>query len=144
MWLFVGCSENEVKESGFVGNYATLGFDGANKGDVFRVSTWQKLLCKYGEKSFDAIMTDGGLMNVKRVDEIIRIKHKLLKNKGFIYNYYSVIGDRVYDPLHRGYRYIFYKIPKKEYTILNHDLTYKDMEPTTWSGKLRVKLKLII
>ncbi len=144
MWLFVGCSEEEVEECGFINKYTTVGFDGANKGDVFRLSTWENLLRRYGEKSFDAIMTDGGLMGVKRVDEIIRMKHKLLKDNGVIYNYYSVIGDRVYDPVHRGYRYVFYKIPKKKYTILNHDLTYKDMEPSSWSDTLRVKLKLII
>lgn len=144
MWLFVGCSEKEIEECGFLKKYTTVGFDGINKGDIFRVSTWQSLLLKYGERSFDAIMTDGGLMGVKRVDEILRIKHKLLKNEGFIYNYYSVIGEKVYDPLHRGYKYIFYKIPKNKYTILNHELAYKDMEPTTWGDTLKLKIKLII
>lgn len=144
MWLFVGCSEKEIEECGFIKKYTTLGFDSYNKGDIFRVSTWQNILHKYGEKSFDAIMTDGGLMGVKRVDEIVRIKQRLLKDKGFIFNYYSVVGEKVYDPLHRGYRFIFYKIPKHKYTVLNHELAYKDIEPVSWSEKLRVKLKLII
>lgn len=144
MWLFVGCCKKEVEESGFVGEYTTLGFNSENRGDVFRVDTWQQMLLKYGEKSFYAIMTDGGLMGVKRVDEIIRIKNKLLKDDGVIYNYFSVIGEQVNDPLYRGYRFIFYKIPKKQYTVLNHDLAYKNSPQNSWGETLKCKLKLII
>lgn len=140
MWLFVGFSNEEIQN--FDGKYLTLGIDGSLKGDIFNISTWDRIYQKYGEKYFDAIMTDGGLHGIERVDDIIRVKQKLLKDDGNIYNYYSVIGQRVDDPLKRGFS--FWKIPKEEYTIENHDKQYDNVATLSWSQQVKAKLRLII
>lgn len=144
MWLFVGFSNEEIENSSFEGEYLTLGLDGSIKGDIFNKATWCEILTKYGEKYFDIIMTDGGLHGIERVDCIIEMKNKLLKDDGFIYNYYSVIGQRVNDPLNRGYRFTFWKIPKEEYTIGNHDKQYDNLATLSWSDAVKAKLRLII
>ena len=144
MWLFVGFSNEEIENSSFEGEYLTLGLDGSIKGDIFNKVTWYKILAKYGEKYFDVIMTDGGLHGIERVDDIVRTKQKLLKDGGSIYNYYSVIGHKVNDPLDRGYRFTFWKIPKEEYTIGNHDKQYDNLATLSWSDAVKAKLRLII
>ena len=144
MWLLVGIRKDEVPDS-FPYEYMTLDIENADiVGEIFSVETWEYILNKYGEKYFDVIMTDGGLMFVKRENKIIQIKHDLLKDKGVIFNYTSIIGTRVLDPLERGYRYQFFKIRKKDYTILNHDIACNSYEPTHWTSVLRKKIKLVI
>lgn len=144
MWLFVGFSNEEIENSSFEGEYLTLGLDGSIKGDIFNKATWCEIFVKYGEKYFDVIMTDGGLHGIERVDCIIEMKNKLLKDDGFIYNYYSVIGQRVNDPLDRGHKLTFWKIPKEEYTIENHDKHYDNLATLSWSDAVKARLRLII
>ena len=93
MWLFVGFSDKEIESTSFEGEYLTLGIDGSIKGDIFDLSSWRNIYNRYGEQYFDAIMTDGGLHGIERVDGIVELKQKLLKYNGFVYNYYSVIGN---------------------------------------------------
>jgi hypothetical protein len=144
MWLFVGFSDNEIDSTSFEGEYLTLGIDGYIKGDIFALSSWRNIYNRYGEQYFDAIMTDGGLHGIERVDGIVELKQKLLKDGGFIYNYFSVIGQRTNDPLNRGYRFTFWKIPKEEYTIENHDKQYNNLATLSWSDAVKARLKLII
>jgi hypothetical protein len=144
MWLFVGFSDEEIGDTSFNGEYLTLGLDGSIQGDIFNLSTWNCIYNMYGGQYFDAIMTDGGLHGIERVDDIIDLKHKLLKDNGFIYNYYSVIGHKVNDPLNRGYKFTFWKIPKSEYTTENHDKEYNGLATLSWSDVVRARLRLII
>lgn len=144
MWLLVGVRPDEVPSS-FPHEFKTLDIEDADIcGEIFDTGTWLEILNTYGEKYFDAIMTDGGLMYVQRNEEIIKIKNLLLKDTGKIYNYTSVIGRQVNDPLERGYRYIFYEIPKKDYTVLNHDMAWANHPRRVWSDQLRCKVRLII
>lgn len=144
MWLFVGIRKDEIPKS-FAFDYITLDIENADIiGEIFSVQTWEYILNKYGEKYFDVIMTDGGLMFVKRDNMIIQIKHKLLKDTGVILNYTSVIGKLVMDPLKRGSCYQFWKILKKDYTIQNHDIAWNSYKPNHWTGVLRKKIKLVI
>tara|TARA_B100000925_G_C21985586_1_gene464381 strand:- start:429 stop:851 length:423 start_codon:yes stop_codon:yes gene_type:complete len=140
MWLLVGIRRSEVR---LLKNVITFDIEDADIiGDAFDAMNWLKLLSAYGSHSFDAILTDGGLFGVERNDEIIRIKQKLLKEDGYVYNYSSVIGKKVPDPMGRGYT--FYRIPKHKYTIENHEKaweTYKD--GNKWQ-QLKYKVKLII
>lgn len=144
MWLLVGVQNNEVPDN-FPHKFMTLNAINADIcGEIFNTKTWVNIINKYGEKYFDAIMTDGGLMYVRRNPEIIGIKQRLLKDNGYIYNYTSIIGKRVNDPLARGYRFVFYEIPKKDYTVLNHDLAWRFYPENSWGDQLKRKLKLII
>jgi len=111
-------------------------------GDIFNVDTWVNILNIYNEKYFDAIMTDGGLFGVKRDDFIVRIKQRLLKDDGYIYNYTSVIGKQVDDPMGRGHT--FYKIPKREYTVFNHDRAWRHYKKRGWGDELKCRMRLII
>lgn len=143
MWLLVGIQHHEVEFFPW-GKYHNLDVaDADNIGNIFDVQTWRNILERYGEKCFDCIMTDGGLLGVKRIDEVIRIKYRLLKDDGYILNYTSVIGKIVEDPLQRP-EVKFFKIPKKQYTIEEHDRAYMDLKSSTWSGKLKERLKLIV
>lgn len=145
MWLFVGFSDDEIKNTGFdIDKWLTLGLHGSIKGDIFDISTWYTVYQIYGEKSFDAIMTDGGLHGIERVDGIIELKQSLLKDTGSIYNYFSVIGHRVVDPLKRGGNFTFWRIPKEEYTIQNHDEVYNNLATLSWSDSVKARLRLII
>ena len=73
-WLLVGIQHSEIDFFGW-DSYQNLDFkDADNIGNIFKVETWAKLLEKYGSNYFDVIMTDGGLMGVKRVDKIIIMK----------------------------------------------------------------------
>ena len=140
-WLMVGIRNRELNS--FMGETVTLDCEDADiVGDVFCEKTWFDILGAYGTESFDAIMTDGGLMGVRRSETIVGIKNKLLKDTGFIYNYTSVIGDKVNDPLGRGH--VFYKISKCDYTINNHDLAWDSYVIKTWGDSLRKKIRLVI
>tara|TARA_B110000008_G_C16977848_1_gene566821 strand:+ start:4278 stop:4712 length:435 start_codon:yes stop_codon:yes gene_type:complete len=140
-WLLVGIRNREL--SRFNDETVTLDCEDADiVGDVFCEDTWFNILSAYGTESFDAIMTDGGLMGVRRSETIVRIKNKLLKNGGFIYNYTSVIGNKVNDPLGRGH--VFYKIRKSDYTINNYDLAWDSYVIKTWGDSLRKKIRLVI
>ena len=140
-WLMVGVRRSELKT--FVYDTVTLDCEDADVlGDIFSEDTWLNILSTYGTESFDAIMTDGGLMGVRRNDTIVKIKQKLLVNSGYIYNYTSVIGDKVKDPLGRGY--VFYKINKKDYTLENHDMAWDMYSIKTWGDSLRQKIRLVI
>jgi hypothetical protein len=140
-WLLVGIRNREL--SSFNGETVTLDCEDADiVGDVFSEDTWLNILSTYGTESFDAIMTDGGLMGVRRSETIVLIKNKLLKDTGYIYNYTSVIGDKVNDPLGRGH--VFYKISKCDYTIVNHDLAWDLYDIKTWGDSLRHKMRLVV
>ena len=141
MWLLVGFENDEVAD--FKHEHVTVNFKNADIiGDAFKIPTWKTIYEKYGRESFDAIVTDGGLYNIERVDVIICIKQGLLKPDGFIYNYTSIIGDKVEDPMGRGYT--FYRIPKKHYTIQNHDYAWGKLTPKSWSDFLRKRVILIV
>ena len=142
MWLFVGFSDHEIKKSNFNYKFITLGLDGCMNKNIFSVSTWYDIYKEYGEQSFDAIVTDGGLHGVERIDRIIEIKRLLLKRDGFIYNYYSIIGKKVSDPLERDV--VFWKVPKYEYTIKNHDDAYDRLNTSSWGDSLKARMRLII
>lgn len=142
-WLLVGIQHSEIDFFGW-DSYQNLDFkDADNIGNIFQVETWAKLLEKYGNNYFDVIMTDGGLMGVKRVDKIIIMKNMLLKEDGYILNYTSILGEKVDDPLGRPEIY-FYKISKKDYTIQNHDKAWESKDSKTWSDQLKHRIKLII
>lgn len=144
MWLLVGVRKSEVPDH-FPHKYITLDIEDADIcGEIFDTGTWLTILNKYGENYFEAIMTDGGLLYVRRNAEIIGIKQKLLKDGGYIYNYTSVIGKRVGDPLYRGHKLVFYEIPKKDYTVVKHDIAWRYYPDDSWGDQLRRKLKLII
>lgn len=142
-WLLVGIRHSEIDFFGWDTYYNLDVEDADNIGHIFKTGTWASLLEKYGANYFDVIMTDGGLMGVKRVDQIIIMKNMLLKRGGYILNYTSVIGEKVDDPLGRPDIY-FYKIPKEDYTIQNHDKAWKQKDSKTWGDKLKHKMKLII
>ena len=140
-WLLVGIRNSELNS--FNHETVTLDCEDADiVGHVFCEKTWFGILSAYGTDSFDAIMTDGGLLGVRRCETIVSIKNKLLKDNGFIYNYTSVIGDKVNDPLGRGH--VFYKISKSDYTINNHDLAWDSYVIKTWGDSLRKKIRLVI
>jgi len=142
MWLLVGVQPDEVP-SDFMHEYKTLDIENADVcGEIFTTGTWVGILQRYGEGYFDAIMTDGGLMYVRRNTSIVEIKHKLLKPNGLVYNYSSVIGERVNDPLGRGH--VFYRIPKRLYTVEEHDAAWNMYPCKSWSDQLRRRMKLII
>ena len=140
-WLLVGIRNIEL--SSFEQNSVTLDCEDADiLGDIFCEKTWFDILGSYGTESFDAIMTDGGLMGVRRNETVVAIKNKLLKNTGYIYNYTSVIGEKVNDPLGRGH--MFYKISKGDYTVNNHDLAWDAFRIETWGDSLRQKMRLVV
>lgn len=140
-WLLVGIRNRELES--FEHDHVTLDCEDADvTGDIFCEKTWFRILGDYGTESFDAIMTDGGLMGVRRSETIVRIKNKLLKNTGYVYNYTSIIGDKVNDPLDRGH--VFYKISKGDYTIDNHDLAWDAYHTKTWGDSLRKTIRLIV
>lgn len=142
-WLLVGVQHNEIDFFPY-GQYHNIDFHDADHiGDIFSSNLWYNVLQSYGSEYFDVILTDGGLMNIKRDDEIVKIKHKLLKSTGYILNYTSVIGDKVQDPLGR-HDVFFYKIHKKDYTIENFDRVWDTIPIKTWSDRLKTTLRLII
>ena len=146
MWLLVGFEDNEDNAvSSFKLKQPCLTLNLQNSdiiGDAFDVPTWKGIYDKYGAESFDAIVTDGGLYNMRRVDAIICIKQGLLKPDGCIYNYTSIIGEKVEDPIGRGFK--FYKISKRNYTVEGHDAAWNSLTPTSWSQYLRKRVKLIV
>lgn len=140
MWLLVGIRRSEVR---LLKDVITFDIEDADIiGDAFDAMNWLKLLSAYGSHSFDAILTDGGLFGVERNDEIVRIKHKLLKEDGHVYNYSSVIGKKVPDPMGRGYT--FYRIPKHNYTIENHEKAWDKYKDGNKWQQLKYKVRLII
>ena len=142
-WLLVGIQHNEIDFFPY-GQYYNVDFqDATHKGDAFKENTWINILQTYGSGYFDVIMTDGGLMNVKRKDKIIIMKSMLLKPGGYILNYTSVLGEKVEDPLGR-FGISFFKIPKEEYTIQNHDKAWSNTSVKTWGDTLKTRMKLII
>ena len=140
MWLLVGIRIREVR---LLKEFVTVDIEDADiKGDIFDTITWLRILSMYGSHSFDAILTDGGLFGVERNDEIVRIKHKLLKETGYIYNYTSVIGKKVPDPMGRGCT--FYRIPKARYTIEEHEKAWEYYKDGNKWQKLEYKVRLIL
>ena len=92
-WLLVGFTHKELRENNYNvdAQIITLDmgiYDGVRKTDIdfkgnaFDVEIWKSIFMCYGARSFDVIFTDGGLKHVRRNDEIIHIKQKLLKNTG--------------------------------------------------------------
>tara|TARA_B100000925_G_C21913395_1_gene432572 strand:- start:120 stop:554 length:435 start_codon:yes stop_codon:yes gene_type:complete len=142
-WLLVGIQHNEIDFFPY-GQYYNIDFhDADHKADAFKEDTWINILQTYGSEYFDVILTDGGLMNVKRKDKIIIIKNMLLKPGGYILNYTSIIGEKVEDPLGRpGIN--FFKIPKQDYTIQKHDKAWSNKTVKTWGDNLKTRIKLII
>lgn len=154
MWLLIGITRKEIRQKGYVmptDKYITLdrgdfgpfrNNDIDFKGDCFDINVWTRIFTKFGPESFDVIMMDGGLFGLRRVDDIINIKHKLLKKNGFVYNFTSSIGTRVVCPL--GRNYLFYKIPKDLYTIRNIEQTFEHMTPKTIADRLKKGLRIIV
>ena len=69
-WLMVGIRNRELKS--FNHETVTLDCEDADiVGHVFCENTWFGILSAYGTESFDAIMTDGGLMGVRRSETIV-------------------------------------------------------------------------
>lgn len=140
MWLLVGIRRPEVR---LIKDFVTLDIEDADIiGEIFDTITWLRILSMFGSHAFDAILTDGGLFGVERNDEIVRIKHKLLKENGYIYNYTSVIGKKVPDPMGRGHS--FYIIPKVRYTVKEHERAWEQYKHGDKWQKLKYKVRLIL
>lgn len=112
------------------------------KGDCFDISLWLRILAVFGAESFDVIMMDGGLFGLRRVDEIIRIKHNLLKKDGYVLNFTSSIGERVVCPL--GRNLLFYKIQRNHYTIDYMERAFEQMEVNTLADTLKKGLRILV
>lgn len=151
-WLLVGFTRKEFRKGDYnlPDDFVTLDrgdFGPFRKGDIdfkydaFDVQTWRHLFTIFGPSSFDVIFTDGGMFGVKRVDEIIEIKRKLLRPNGHIINYMSSIGEKITCPFGRPLQ--FYLIHKSEYTIRNHERA-NAVQDDSVRGKLFKKMNMII
>ena len=87
-------------------------------------------------------MMDGGLFGMRRVDEIIRIKRKLLKPTGYCLNFTSSLGDRVLCPL--GRNLLFYNIPKRMYSVKYLEEVFDTMEAYSLADTLKKGLRIIV
>lgn len=153
-WLLVGFTKKEIREKKYqmpVKDIVTLDrgdYGPFSKGDIdfkhdaFDVEVWRRILTIFGPQSFDTIFTDGGLYGIKRVEEIINIKRRLLKPAGHIINYMSPVGYLVRCPFNRPLH--FYAIPLAEYTIGNMDRALENLEENTLQQRLTKKMKIII
>lgn len=153
-WLLVGVTHEEIKSRNYKVlqdvTYVTLdrGDDCSNcrsinfHGDAFDVQVWKRILSCHGLKSFDVIFTDGGLFGIRRVDEIIDIKYKLLKDNGHIVNYTSPIGQIIRCPFGRPYQYFL--IPKQEYTVENMQRALQNLPKTSYQNTLRAGLNILL
>ena len=152
-WLLIGITHKEIREKEYnmpPDEFVTLDrgdFGPFKDGDIdfradaFDVNTWKRIFVCYGPCSFDVIMTDGGLFGVKRVDEIIQLKQKLLKTDGYIVNYMSPIGTRITCPFGRPIQH--YLIKKSEYTIDNHEKANQLYDDSV-KGQLLKRVNMII
>lgn len=153
-WLLVGITRKEIREKKYSlpttdlvildrGDYGPF-----RKGDIdfqhdaFDVMVWRRILSIFGPASFDCVFTDGGLYGIKRVDEIIRIKGKLLKPTGYIVNYSCPIGNCVRCPFGRPLQ--FRLIPKDLYSVNNMINAYKALNGSGIRDKLLKQIKVII
>ena len=153
-WLLIGITRKEIREKKYrmpTDNYITLDRgdfgpfrekDIDFKGDCFDISLWNRIFTIFGPESFDAILMDGGLFGLRRVDDIIKMKRKLLKENGLIYNFTSSIGDRVLCPL--GRNLLFYKIERKYYTIKYMEDVFDTMEAYSLADTLKKGLRIIV
>ena len=153
-WLLIGITRKEIRQKGYImpiDNFITLDRgdfgpfregDIDFKGDCFDISLWNRIFTIFGPESFDAILMDGGLFGLRRVDDVIKIKRKLLKKEGIIYNFTSSIGDRVLCPL--GRNLLFYKIERKHYTIQYMEEVFDTMEAYSLADTLKKGLRMIV
>ncbi len=153
-WLLIGITRKEIRKKGYhmpTNDFITLDRgdfgpflkgDIDFKGDCFDTSLWLRVLTVFGPNSFDVIMMDGGLFGLRRVDDIIAIKQKLLKRNGYVLNFTSSIGDRVMCPL--GRNLLFYKIQRNHYTIDYMEKAFEQMEATTLADTLKKGLRILV
>lgn len=154
-WLLIGITRKEIREHPEyklpTNDFICLDrgdFGPFQKGDIdfqydcFDVDIWRRMITIFGPKSFDVIFMDGGLFGVKRVEEIIQIKHNLLKDNGCIINFSSVVGEQIRCPF--GRPLLYFRIPKREYTINHFDAVYSNMKADTFSNKMKKEMRMIL
>ena len=154
-WLLVGFTHKELREQNYKLDpdvtYVTLdrGDDTSVRrsdidfnGDAFDIATWNRIMSTFGPKSFDIIFTDGGMFGIKRDDNILKLKHLLLKDTGGVVNFTSPLGRMVRCPFGRPYQFSY--IPKKDYVIDKMDFALKNLRPDKLSNVLKSQLKILI
>ena len=153
-WLIIGITRKEIRDKKYhmpTDDYILLDrgdFGPFRKndidfnGDCFDLSLWTRIRTIFGKESFDVIMMDGGLFGMRRVDEIIQIKRELLKPTGYCLNFTSSLGDRVLCPL--GRNLLFYKIPKRMYSVKYLEEVFDTMEAYSLADTLKKGLRIIV
>jgi len=154
-WLLVGFTHKELRDRNYKLDpnvvYVTLdrGDDTSVRrsdidfnGDAFDIATWNRIMSTFGPKSFDIIFTDGGMFGIKRDDNILKLKHLLLKDTGGVVNFTSPLGQMVRCPFGRPYQFSY--IPKHNYTIDKMDFALKNLRQDKLSNVLKSQLKIII
>jgi hypothetical protein len=157
-WLLVGFTHHEIQQRKYPllqnVEYVTLdrGDDCPNGGpngsyinfigDAFDVDSWRRVMSCYGPASFDIVFTDGGMFGMKRVDEIIHLKHALLKDDGHVINYTSPIGTTIRCPFGRPYQYSL--IPKAQYDIRGMEIALQQQSTDSLGGALKAGLNIIM
>lgn len=154
MWLLVGITRKEIRQNNYnmpVNRFVTLDrgdFGPFRNGDIdfkhdaFDVDVWRRIMTIFGPGSFDCIFTDGGLFGIKRVDEIVQIKRRLLKSTGVIVNYSSPIGQLIRCPFGRPLQ--FKCISRQMYTIDNMIRAYKALNGSSIRDQLLKQVQIII
>ena len=153
-WLIIGVTRKEIREKGYTmptndfilmdrGDFGPFRREDIDfKGDCFDIELWTRILTIFGPASFDVIMMDGGLFGMRRVDEIVGIKRRLLKTEGYCLHFTGIAGERVRCPF--GRPILFYKIPRKYYSVHQQDALYDRIETSTLSGILKKRSRLIL
>lgn len=152
MILACGVTREEIKESNWVS--CDLLVDGGTTDiqlNIHEMSTWNYILTKYGEKSFETIFFDGGMYdkfsNVQEKSDTVDIVQKLCTKGVIKYGTHMLLRGKIKDvafcndPLDRGYNLPFTYIPIEMYTMANMNKVFRGLLRATTYRSIRMRME---